>query len=690
MLLIGLGVSRVFAAPAPVQLAVQATSPRAGLLFTDGEAVDVRARVTGAIERVRVEYMVRETDGPWQTTGSASVTPAPDGTGEAPLPLKLPGRGLYDLALAARCKDQSATSQTSIAVVFQPAPSHPRSQWGVFYIPIAALDASHPDAPAEVARNIRLLGASWARYNFWAHTYGKVTVTEGNPPTVAADFSRAGREIAALRQEGLSILGEVAQMPQVLSSRPEATDQVGDAGPLWCRVKPRDYGLWDQLMEKLAAEFADEVQVWEILNEADIPNAYWSGTAAEFAEFVEHTSAALRRGNPRTRIAAAGFTPQSIVGGTAHARFVDEVLRLGLGKHLDLLTVHYTDQDARTVPGWRELLRQHGLKLPLWNTEERPAVPLRWLSEGDGPFFKFLHVQFTDAYDAYGPMVRKDLTLLPAGVEFSVGAHLIGTKRYVGESAGISGFRTQLFREGDESVAVITPDLQSAEGGAARLFDGATALTLAVEPAGPEATPTVTNHFGRTTALTAKEGRADVPCAKRLFVTGCRKVSVVDRRTEPGVRTSFAVEAESGRFSAGWGVSSHPGFSGGQTVDLWAENDPPDADGYWVELLLDVPVAGEYEVCFSGNSLSRLKEPRSLSPFVWRVDDGPEQALPEKIQVLPDIPGAPEGLSVLGSIRLAAGKHPFRLRLTARRQVPDQRWALWFDALGLRLRSEGK
>ncbi|NCO42508.1 MAG: hypothetical protein GW892_27875 [Armatimonadetes bacterium] len=321
LLLIGFALSRVFAQPALGLFAVRATSPRAGLLFTEGEPVDVRAHVIGAAARMSVEYAVKEAEGPWQNTGSVVVTPGPDGTGEAPLPLELPGRGLYALALAARDGGQRVTNETSVAVVFPPAPPGAQSKWGLFYIPIAVLDATHPDAPAEVARNIRLLGASWARYNFWTQTYGKVTVTEGDPPTGTADFARAASEIAALRQEGVSILGEVAQMPQVLSSRPEATDQVGDAGPLWCRVKPRDYGLWDQMLEKLAAKFADEIQVWEILNEADIPNAYWSGTAAEFAEFVDHTSAALRRGNPRPRIASGrSSTSVSHRGSPASAR----------------------------------------------------------------------------------------------------------------------------------------------------------------------------------------------------------------------------------------------------------------------------------------------------------------------------------------------------------------------------------
>ncbi len=669
-------------------LEVRAVSSRPGLVFTERERVDVRARVQGAAGPATVEYTLREVDGPWRSAGSAPITPGPDGAGEAPLPLKVPGRGLYDLALTARCGEQSAGARTSVAVVFAPLPPEARSPWGVFYIP--AFGRQDPEAAAEVARNIRMLGASWARYNFWAHTYGKVTVTEGETPTASADLVQAKREVAALRREGIHILGEIAQIPRPLSSRPDATDQSGDAGPLWCRVKPRDYRLWGQLVEQVAAAFREEIQVWEILNEADIPNAYWSGTPAEFAEFVEHTARALRRGNPKARIAAAGFTPARVTGGKERARLVDEVLALGLTKHLDLFTVHYTDARPAAVERWRELLAQEGAgALPIWNTEERPAVPIRWLSSGDGPFFKFLHIQFTDAYDSYGPMVRKDLTLLPDGVEFSVGARLIGSRRFTVLSAkDAPGFATYHFGRDADAVAVVTRSGAAAGAGAVRLFDEPSRLVLAVEPAG-KAAPAAFDRFGRALPVQMKAGRAEVPYAPTLFVTGCRAVSVAECLRDGGTAKAVVAEAEAARLGPGWGITDHAGFSGGKTVDIWSDTDPADPAGYWVEAKMTVPAAGEYEVLFSGNSLSRLRPPSSLSPFVWRLDDGAEQPVPEKVKVLPGIEGAPEGLSVLGAVRLPAGEHTFRLRLTGRRQTPDQNWALWFDAVALRARGEG-
>jgi len=97
-----------------------------------------------------------------------------------------------------------------------------------------------------------------------------------------------------------------------------------------------------------------------------------------------------------------------------------------------------------------------------------------------------------------------------------------------------------------------------------------------------------------------------------------------------------------------------------------------------------VPVDGRYELLFAGNSLGRLEEPPSISPFTWQIDGGPEHRGADAEPVPADIPGAPEGASILGALELTAGDHTFRLKLTSRRAQPDTHYALWIDALALR------
>lgn len=654
-------------AAADAACTVAAVSAHAGLTFTDGEPVAVRARVTGfTAAPVTVGYRVREWEGPWEDAGQVTVAALADGAGEAPLPLRPPGRGLCRLTLRASDGARQAVTETSLAVLFSPPPVTEASPWGIFYIPNAVPGLSPPEAKRELARNIRLLGASWVRFNFWAGTFGKVTVS-ADGKQVSADWSQAREMVQALRAEGLYVMGEIAQCPRELSSRPGDTEVVGDAGPVYNRVKPADYALWDQLMRKLAADFAADIPVWEVWNEANLPNCYWTGTPEDFVELVRHTSRALKQGSPGVKVAAAGFT-----GGHDYA---DKLLTLGLGQELDILSVHYTDERPAQIEQWQALLRKHNLSLPLWNTEEKSEVPLENLASPLVRSFKFCHINI--GYDVYRLLVNKDLTPRPPAVWYSVGAHLLEGARFLRREA-TPGCDVMYFDRPRRPVAV----LRSRGGASTRLLQTVSSANLAVTPVTAGAAVLATDEWGRTTPLTLENGQATAPLRRLLFVEGAGSLRVTSvGRTSPA--NVVVAEAEQGRHGPGWGVTPHEGFSEGATLDIWSDTDP-GPDGYWIELKLRVPVAGRYEVLFSGNALSRLKPPRSLSPFTWRFDDGEEHQANAALPMDGDVPGAPQGLSTLGQVELAAGEHSFRLRLSARRDIPDKHWALWFDALALR------
>ena len=474
-------------------------------------------------------------------------------------------------------------------------------------------------------------------------------------------------------------MGGIAQCPRELSSRPDDQQKAGDAGPVFNRVKPRDYGQWGSLIEKLAADFRDEINVWEIWNEPNLKNRYWTGTLDDFAELAEHTSGALRRGNPRAQIAAAGF-----VGGH---NFADRLLTLGMGKHIDILSVHYTDDNPGAINEWKRLLEKHKLSLPIWNSEEKSGVPIRNITGGIERSFKFIHVDV--GYPEYRPLARKDWTILPAGILFSVGAHCIGNGKPAGRSDKVPGFDVHFFRRGKEIVGVFDPAKRSN----VRLFGPVPAKAMlhveGVAPQGPgvdsvDSGPRVTDAWGRSRPLVIENNRTVIPLAGgMLFVNGCRKLDVLSAEADDAASVAHAFEAESGRFGKGWIVSNKGNFSGGRILEIWAKNDP-GPDGYWAELKIVVPHAGTYEILFSGSSLARLKPPRSLSPFKWRVSDGKEREAKDALPVISGIGGAPEGLSVLGTMALSQGEHTFRLTLTGRRDKPDKRFALWFDAIGLR------
>ncbi|HEY3418488.1 MAG TPA: hypothetical protein VGM23_16555 [Armatimonadota bacterium] len=648
--------------------AVWAVSPHAGLLFTDSEPLNVRVKITGVAATATVEYAVKDVDGPWHGEGRVMLAA---GTAECPLPLKLPGRGLYQLDLTAHAGEATARAQTWIAIVFTPEKPDPASPWGIFYLPNAWGDPGNQRSPQLAAQSHRLLGASWSRLNFWTHSIGAITFPDDH--TVTIDDAYWKRLAAALHAEGISIMGEIAQCPRTLSSRPGDTTVSGDAGALWSRVKPRDYALWDRFVAKLAADFREEIGVWEIWNEPNIPNLYWSGTVDEYAELVRHTARALKQGNPNARVAAGGFV--------SSLPFVETLFQQGIGKDIDILSVHYTDETPGAAQAWQRLLDKYGLTLPIWNTEEKSEIPLRNLASPVQRSFKFLHVAL-DGYGDYRPLVRQDWTVLPAGIAFSVGAHCLGSAKFQGVDTTVPGWTVYTFMRGAEAVTVFKPGADTAP----RLFAGASpSVTLAIEPLATDV-PVITDTWGRSRPLVIKDGKAELALeGQLLFLNGARKVVVLAAAPAQTKKEIIVAEAENGRWSPGWANAAHAGFSGGRLLEIWADTEP-GADGYWTELLFTVPETGRYEVLFAGNALSRLAAPRSLSPFAWRFDGTREQladrALPTW-QAGQQTSGAPEGLSVLGTVELTKGPHTFRLRLTDRRSQPDQHYALWFDAIAL-------
>lgn len=659
------------AAPAQEALTVAATSPRPGLVFTDTETPEISAAVQNAAGDATVAFTVRETEGPWEQEGAVAVA-VREGKGEAALPLELPGRGLYQLSLTASCGEAAASSETTVAVVFTPPEPDPESPWGIFFTPPRWVRTEGLSDAEAAALSHRLLGASWSRLNFWAHSFGKVTIEQRDgKPYVTADYldGRWKDYAGALRAQGIHIMGEIAQCPGVLSSRQgDKTSDRGDAGEMQSRVKPRDYAEWDSLMENLARDFAEEIDYWEIWNEVNLVGGYWAGTQEELLELVQHTSEALRRGNPEAKILGCGF-----VHGHDYA---DRMLGLGMGKYIDILSVHYTDESPQDITRWHELLARHNLAIPIWNTEERSEVPLNNLAGGIVRSFKFMHIN--TGYESFRLLVNPDFTARPPAIWYSVGAHCIGTAEYVETARVAPGLTGYFFQRDQERILAIS-------GHPLGTLFGATAPTLivAAEPLTEGDPITVTDRYGRSRRLSLADGRGafDVSSSP-LFVNGARNLSVVDIQAA-AAGGALVAEAEGGDCSPGWGRNAKSGFSGDRILEIWTDADP-GPEGYWAEVKLTVPQAGDYEVLFSGNSLTRLDPPRSISPFTWSFDGGQEYAADGALPVATDLPGSPEGISTLGRVRLAAGEHSFRLRLTGPRDTPDHHYALWFDAIALR------
>jgi hypothetical protein len=637
-------------------------------LFTDAEPLDVRAQVEGASGPVDINFTIEQIAGSFRNTGQIlGIAP---GLMQAPLDLGIKERGLYRLTASATDGVETTSSQTWVSVVFTPGLPDPASHWAIFYSPPSWFDKS-PSGAADAALQHRLLGAAWSRLNFWSGVFQNLTI-DGDQ--IRAEYPTWKQYADALRAEGISILGEVAGMPKLLSSQPNNTSPTStfEGGPLWEAVKPANYALWDQLMEQLAADFRDSIQVWEIWNEADLPNGYWAGTKQEYIELVQHTSQALKRGNPDARIAAGGFTSGGL-------DYVDCLLAMGLGKYIDILSVHYTDTNGSgcVVEDFRAALAKHQLDIPIWNTEESHEIPLTNIASGIQHSFKFLHVAPSAMYDDLHPLVHRDWTATPTAIAFAVGAHAIGSAQFVGRDRSVQDWDATYYQRGTESIAVL-------KGPEPRYFEQPT-LLLSLTALNPTSPPTVIDSWGRSAPLGVLNGQATLPLTDRLLIiNGASAVSISDPavRALPGIVVAEAENGRAGGGGGGWIPRGYPGYSSGRTMDVLSDFDP--SGSYWMELDLQVPADGTYELLFSGSDLQKLAPPRSVSPFIWNVDGGQTRVVDAPLPQASGVQAMAEPPSVLDTITLTQGQHLFRLELSGRRDVPDTRYAFRFDAVVLR------
>ncbi len=377
-----------------------------------------------------------------------------------------------------------------------------KNRWGIFFVPPEWITPK--PTVSQLAASMKQLGAAWTRVNFYSNA-AKLTIS-GN--TLTADFSAYKNYVGELHKQGISVLATIAQMPRQLSSDPNNIATNGDGGPRWATVKPADYNLWNQYIEQMARAFKDEIQVWEIWNEPGCCGAnlyYWSGTEQEFAELVKSTSQAIKRGNPNARVAVSGFVH------SYGYNFAEKLFSMGIGPYIDILTVHYTDSESSIITKWVALLKKYGLNIPIWNSEEKSDVPLENFASPIEKSFKFLHVRFTTAYDSYGPLVNPDLSWRDNAKFYSTGARIIGSANYR-ERYVASGVSVFIFENGNEKIGVFKASSPQT-------------LTIDVSPLSGK-TPTLTDKWGNSQALSISGGKAQVNVNDLLFINGISQFSV--------------------------------------------------------------------------------------------------------------------------------------------------------------------
>lgn len=491
------------------------TSSRIGFVFHEGEAIDIQAVITDADSAVAT-YTVKESEGPWQATGTLDLRAGQPSA----IPFTPPRRGLFRIDLAATTSaGVRLACETWLSVLFAPLPPDVASPWGI--------NPYEGHAPT-----IRRIGASWVKLS---GTTDRLSIAaDGKEVTAEVTASLAAHR--SYREAGLFIMSGINGIPRALSSRPDDEKAPKEHAPNWRLVKPRDYGQWDSYVESLVRQHQGLVDIWSVWNEPDY-KVFWRGTPEEFAELCRHTTAAIRRADPTVKIAVASFSNEG-------EDFAGKVLDLGCGP-FDILTFHHTDAISDGVEPWKRLLAARGLAVGLVNNEERQVVPLNNLAGGVTlNFFQLFYLKsYTKGHT--GPagaaarmLTRADRSLMPKGVLYSVAAHCLGTPTFVSRALLVDHVDNrrdwqlyQFTRAGSESVSVLERGTGSKDGYDLKPFptmigDGPE-LLLEGEVLVPGSPLRITDHYGRTSELPLADGKARLKLpSTMLFINGASRLRI--------------------------------------------------------------------------------------------------------------------------------------------------------------------
>lgn len=648
-------------------LSARIESDHLGLVFNDAEKATVLLKYRGQSGAVSISIGITDYGSEWSYRQEYADTHGNEQLVELPLP----GNGLYRLAVTLSDKTSSLEIDANISVLFPENPPIAQSGFGVFYVPLYWLKTDFADPYSAAAENIRRIGISWARLNFYGADYQNIQISKDGKTLTNVQYPQMAGIAGELKKRGLSIMGEIAGCPQKLSSCPDDTTTFADAGPAWGRTRPYSYALWDQLMKRTAADFGDSINVWEIWNEPDLAGRYWTGTASEFAELVKHTSVALKRGNPNAKVAVSGFWED--------LSFVEKLFALDAFQNVDILSIHYATP-ARYLK-YQELLKKHNLNLAIWISEEKEEIPVDLFAAGAEKVFKFMHVD-TGGYAKYRPLANADLTLNPAAVWYSVSAHLLGSLKYTGTTRLPENIDCYRFQSDTSSVFVLKPVIDMGTTMYSESGKKVQAL-ITVEPVDPGIPCNLVDKWGHAAPLRAGQQATEINLLPDniYFLSNAKAFSISKAKTKiQKLHNDYAVfEAEKGRWSEGWSKNERPGFSNGQVVELWTDKDT--ASGYWAETDFDVNADGQYTLYFNGSDVDWLAKPQAICPFSFFVDGNKIMDIDAPVKKIESEPFSPYGTGELGTVSLAKGPHVFRILVQKRRAVPDTFFSLWFDAL---------
>lgn len=169
-----------------------------------------------------------------------------------------------------------------------------------------------------------------------------------------------------------------AAVLMTIGMTPQWASQAGDNGACATSsfgerscMPPAQMESWRKHVRELATRFdGGRIAVWEVWNEADVPT-HWLGSPELMVEMVRVAREETRKADARSTLIGPNVTTNGM-------RFLNDFLVAGGGKHIDGISMHAylgfgSNAAVSRLRNLREMLRSHGLNLPIWNTESNTA-----------------------------------------------------------------------------------------------------------------------------------------------------------------------------------------------------------------------------------------------------------------------------------------------------------------------------
>ena len=199
------------------------------------------------------------------------------------------------------------------------------------------------------------------------------------------DWTTLDTTVATARRMHARPLLVLGQTPAFYASQPHQQAAYGPGA-----ASMPDLAAWRRYVSAVAARYGDRID-YEIWNEADVVG-YWTGTPEQMAQLTTTASHAIRAIAPRATVVSPSFVLRlPSQRDDFEAYWALQSKRNDLAAAVDAVSVHLypaaegqPEDEVAIADGARKVLADHGVHLPLWNTEinygllggpEPPPIP---------------------------------------------------------------------------------------------------------------------------------------------------------------------------------------------------------------------------------------------------------------------------------------------------------------------------